>query len=134
MSDPLTILQSIAEQRISQAMQEGVFNDLPGQGQPLKLDDDSHIPQEMRMAYRILKNSGHVSPEVEDRKEIANIVDMLEHCEDEQLCYKQIQKLNLLVTKINEKQKRPVFLEDEQLYYAKVVQRVRVRQKTRSEP
>ena len=127
MSDPLTIFQTLAEQKIAQAMEEGLFDDLPGQGQPLKLDDDSHIPQEMRMAYRILKNSGHVSPEVEDRKEISNIIDMLEDCEDEQLCYKQIQKLNLLVTKINEKHKRPVFLEDEQLYYAKVVQRIRVR-------
>ena len=127
MSDPLTIFQTLAEQKIAQAMEEGLFDDLPGQGQPLKLDDDSHIPQEMRMAYRILKNSGHVSPEVEDRKEISNIIDMLEDCEDEQLCYKQIQKLNLLVTKINEKLKRPVFLEDEQLYYAKAVQRIRVR-------
>jgi len=127
MSDPLTIFQTLAEQKIAQAMEEGLFDNLPGQGQPLKLDDDSHIPQEMRMAYRILKNSGHVSPEVEDRKEISNIIDMLEDCEDEQLCYKQIQKLNLLVTKINEKLKRPVFLEDEQLYYAKAVQRIRVR-------
>ena len=131
MSDPLNILQTLAEQKIAQAMEEGVFDNLPGQGQPLKLDDDSHIPPELRMAYRILKNSGHVSPEVEDRKEISNIIDMLEHCEDEQLCYRQIQKLNLLVTKINEKHKRPVYLEDEQLYYAKVIQRVRVRQQTK---
>ncbi len=127
MSDPLTIFQTLAEQKITQAMEEGLFDNLPGHGQPLKLDDDSHIPQELRMAYRILKNSGHVSPEVEDRKEISNIIDMLEDCEDEQICYKQIQKLNLLVTKLNEKLKRPVFLEDEQLYYAKAVQRIRVR-------
>lgn len=130
MTEPLTILQTLAEQKIAQAMQEGLFDDLPGRGQPLKLDDDSHIPQDMRMAHRILKNSGHVSPEVEDRKEISTIVDMLEHCEDEQLCYQQIQKLNLLVTKINEKHKRPVFLEDEQLYYAKVLRRIRVRKHT----
>ena len=127
MTDYFSILRQIAEQRISEAMEKGTFDNLPGKGKPLQLDDDSHLPPEQRMAYRILKNSGYVDPEVEDRKEIANIRDMLDRCTDESTRYRQIQKLNALVTKVNEKRRSPVYLEAEQAYYRKVVERVSVR-------
>ena len=45
-----------AEQRILEAQTQGVFDDLPGAGAPLKLDDDAMVPEELRAAYRILKN------------------------------------------------------------------------------
>lgn len=44
---------------------------MPGAGQPLELDDDSLIPEDLRLAYRILKNAGFVPPEVETLNEIA---------------------------------------------------------------
>jgi hypothetical protein len=127
MSNYFSILRNIAEQRISEAMENGSFDNLPGKGKPLQLDDDSHLPPEQRMAYRILKNSGYVDPEVEERREIANIRDMLDQCTDESTRYRQIQKLNALVTKVNEKRRSPVYLEAEQAYYRKVVERVQVR-------
>jgi hypothetical protein len=127
MTDYFSILRQIAEQRITEAMEKGTFDNLPGKGKPLQLDDDSHLPPEQRMAYRILKNSGYVDPEVEERKEIANIRDMLDRCTDESTRYRQIQKLNALVTKVNEKRRSPVYLEAEQAYYRKVVERVSVR-------
>ncbi len=63
----------IAEQRIAQAMQEGDLNSAKWKNKPLPLDDDSSIPAELKMAYKILKNSGHLPPEVEDRKEIQKL-------------------------------------------------------------
>jgi hypothetical protein len=72
--DPVTAL---AERRILEAMEAGAFDDLPGRGRPLELDDDSHVPTELRAAYRILKNAGMVPPEVELRREIASAEQLL---------------------------------------------------------
>jgi len=126
MFDHFTAIQTIAEERIRQAMEDGDFDNLPGQGKPLNLEDDSHLPPEMRLAYRILKNSGYMPEEVARRKEIDDIKGMLESCTDEQTRYRQIQKLNYLVTKLNEQRRVPVRLETEQAYYSKVVERVEV--------
>ncbi|CDI03677.1 hypothetical protein BN873_610074 [Candidatus Competibacter denitrificans Run_A_D11] len=54
----MNLLDQIAEARIQAAIDQGELRDLPGQGKPLQLDDDSAIPEELRVAYRILKNAG----------------------------------------------------------------------------
>jgi hypothetical protein len=46
---------------------------VPGVGRPLALDDDRLIPEDLRLAYRILKNAGFVPPEVEALNEIADL-------------------------------------------------------------
>lgn len=51
--------QLIAENKIREAMENGEFDNLPGQGKPIDFSEDEHIPTEFRLAYRILKNSGH---------------------------------------------------------------------------
>lgn len=116
--------QKLVEERIETAMKEGVFDDLPGKGKPLVLEDDSLVPEELRMAYKVLRNSGHVPPEVADRKEIQDIVEMLETCPDEQTRFRQINKLSVLVRRWNMRRSRPVVLEDDERYYRKVVERV----------
>jgi Domain of unknown function (DUF1992) len=65
------MLEFIAERRIAEAVAGGEFDDLPGAGQPLDLTDDALVPEELRVAYRILKNAGFVPPEVEALNEIA---------------------------------------------------------------
>jgi len=62
------MLDFIAEQRIAEAIANGDLDDLPGSGKPLELDDDSLLPEELRLAYRILKNAGFVPPEIESLK------------------------------------------------------------------
>ena len=69
----LEMLEFIAEQRIAEAIAKGELDDLPGAGRPLDLDDDAHVPEELRLAYRILKNAGYVPPEVETLNEIAQL-------------------------------------------------------------
>ena len=70
-------LTDLAEERIRMAMQEGAFDDLPGHGRPLALGDDALVPAEMRPAYRVLKNAGYIPEELELRREIADVQELL---------------------------------------------------------
>ena len=69
----LTGFDAIVEAKIAEAQRDGAFDDLPGAGKPLALDDDRLVPEDLRMAYRILKNAGFVPPEIEERKEAADL-------------------------------------------------------------
>ena len=45
------------DEQIKDAMRKGHFTDLPGQGKPLKLEDDSHVPSHLRMAHKVLRDN-----------------------------------------------------------------------------
>jgi len=62
------MLDFLAEKAIQDAIARGELDALPGAGRPLNLDDDALIPEELRLAYRILKNAGCVPAEVEKLK------------------------------------------------------------------
>lgn len=115
--------QRLAERRILQAMQEGEFDNLPGRGRPLDLDDDAHLPEELRLAYRILKNAGFAPPEVELRREIARIEELIGSMDDAREKYRQVKKLNFLVMKLNMLRKTPLQLEKHQRYEQKLTER-----------
>jgi hypothetical protein len=70
-------IERIAEQRIREALERGDFDRLRGTGKPLDLEDDAGVPADLRVAYRILKNSGFLPPEVELRREIASAEQLL---------------------------------------------------------
>jgi hypothetical protein len=55
---------------INKAIQEGKFDDLDGKGKPLKLDDDSLVDPEWRLAHHILKSNGFTLPWIGTRQEI----------------------------------------------------------------
>jgi hypothetical protein len=57
-------LELIAERKIAEAIAQGEFDGLPGTGKPLALEEDPLVPEELRMANRILKNAGFVPSEV----------------------------------------------------------------------
>jgi hypothetical protein len=115
--------QKIAERRILEAIREGAFDNLPGAGQPLKLEDDSHVPEDLRMAYKILKNAGYVPQEVALRREIAKTEDLLAGMEDTKAKYSQIKKLNFLIMKLNTLRGTSANLEIAQRYEKKLVER-----------
>jgi hypothetical protein len=50
-------LERVAEKRINEAIQRGEFDNLPGSGEPLNLEDDRQIPDDLRLAYKILRNA-----------------------------------------------------------------------------
>jgi hypothetical protein len=88
------MLDLIAERKIAEAISRGELDDLPGQGRPLDLDDDALVPEDLRLAYRILKNAGFVPPEVHALNEIAELERLAG------LDSKAARKLALLKTKI----------------------------------
>ena len=64
------IMRAVAERKIQEAIDEGVFDNLPGKGEPLKLDDDPFTPPHLRLANRILKNAGVLPDWLQLEKEI----------------------------------------------------------------
>ncbi|WP_316898525.1 DnaJ family domain-containing protein [Pseudodesulfovibrio indicus] len=116
----------IAEEHIRKAQEEGKFDDLEGRGLPLHPDEAANLPPELRMAYRILKSSGYLPPDITAEKEISQAIDLLEHLEDEQERYRQMQKLNVMIMQMNERRGRPVTLENSGDYYRRIVEKVRV--------
>jgi hypothetical protein len=77
------LIERLAEQRIQEAQRKGEFENLPGKGKPLELADYSALPEDLRMAYHLLKNANVLPPEAELLKDIHILEDLLKHVEDE---------------------------------------------------
>jgi hypothetical protein len=75
--------QRIAEQRILEAQRAGAFDDLPGKGKPLELEDLTWVPEDLRVGYKVLKNAHVLPPEAELLKDIHTLEDLLKHVEEE---------------------------------------------------
>lgn len=75
----MSIVDDLAERHIQQALEAGDFDHLPGQGKPLELDDDSMVPAHLRAGYRLLKNANCLPPELQLRREIRDVQDLLRH-------------------------------------------------------
>lgn len=73
----MNLLNTLAEENIRQAAERGEFDNLPGAGKPLQLDDDRNVPPELRVGYRILKNSGFLPPEIQLQRELRSAEDLL---------------------------------------------------------
>ncbi len=96
------LIDQMAERHIQSAVEQGELSNLPGEGKPIQLDDDRQVPQELRAAYRILKNSGNLPPELELRKQALQLCDFLAALpttEEQQLAEHQ-QKLRTLELKL----------------------------------
>ena len=107
------MLDFLVEKRLEEAVSRGELANLPGEGRPLQLDDDRLIPQDLRLAFRILKNAGYVPPEVEAFAEIAQLEALVSNeAEDAAARSKAARKLALLRTRI------------ESQYYGKAVSRL----------
>ncbi len=91
----------VAERRIREAMERGEFDGLPGAGQPLKLDNDALVPPELRVAYKILKNAGCLPPELELRKEIVTLRELIRAAEDGGERRARIRDLNRMLLKLS---------------------------------
>ncbi len=118
------LLDEIAEARIAEAVQRGDLDNLPGAGQPLKLDDDRHIPEELRVAYRILKNAGCIPPELELRREISQVEQLLAGVEEAAEKNRILKKLNYLMAKLSFYRGTDTDLRIEAQYYEKLRHRL----------
>ena len=116
----MEIFAKIAEQRIREAIERGEFDHLEGAGKPLDLGNDSWIPEDLRMSYKILKNAGCLPLELELRKEVINLRELLGTIDDNQERIKKIRELNFRLLKLNEMRKKPFHLDDFPEYEEKI--------------
>jgi len=120
----MSIFQKIVEKKIKRAQEEGVFDNLPGRGEPLSIEDDSHVPEDLRLVHKILKNADCLPPELQLRKEIRQMEDMLEAIPDEKEKYRQIKRINYKIMQLNMMGKGSPLLEETQVYYGKLVDKL----------
>jgi hypothetical protein len=106
----MLLFELLAERKIEEAVSRGELDDLPGAGRPLELDDDPLVPEDLRLAYRILKNAGYVPPEVEQINQIEKLERLVSEGSGNE---KAARKLALLKTRV------------EAAYYDKVLRRLR---------
>ncbi|MFN0138770.1 MAG: DUF1992 domain-containing protein [Pyrinomonadaceae bacterium] len=102
-------VESSIEQRIREAIERGEFDDLAGKGKPLDLTAYFNTPENLRMAYSVLKSNNFVPEEVEMLKEIADLKDEIKNCQDEERradLTKQLHQKQLAVTIALEEYKR----------------------------
>jgi DnaJ homologue, subfamily C, member 28, conserved domain len=123
----------IIEERIRLAQKKGQFKNLAGSGKPLALEDDSHIAEELRLAYKILKNADCLPPEVELKKEIERTEELLGGLEDTAEKYRTLKKLNYLIMKLNSLRNTSFDLEMPQRYSAKLVVRFEATKKDKKQ-
>ena len=95
------LFDAIVEERIRTAQQEGAFDNLPGKGKPLNLEDDSAVPEDLRLTYKVLKNSNCLPVEMELRKEYFNLRKLLNAAIDEPTRRELRRELNLLALNLN---------------------------------
>lgn len=115
--------EKIIEARIKKAQEEGAFEDLPGSGKPLHLEDERHIPEDLRMAHKVLKNADCLPPEIQLRKEIRTTEDLLSGMNDTVQKYRTLKKLNFLILKLNTMRNADAAYDIPQRYYGEVVER-----------
>ncbi|HEY4491409.1 MAG TPA: DUF1992 domain-containing protein, partial [Acidobacteriota bacterium] len=100
--------EKIVEAIIKEAQERGEFDNLPGKGKPIDLTAYFDTPEELRMAYSVLKNAGMTSREVDLLKEIAELKQVLAAVVDDkkkQEILKQIQQKQIEFSLMMERQK-----------------------------
>ena len=104
-------LHRLVEERIQKAQEDGLFDNLPGKGKPLNLDDDSSIPEDLCLTFKVLKNAHCLPIEMELRKEIFNLQQLLTAAIDSESRRELRRELNLLILDLNARRGRPVLLD-----------------------
>jgi hypothetical protein len=120
--------EKIVEERIRRAQERGEFEELEGAGRPLALEDDAHVPEELRLAFKILKNAECLPPEIELRKEIETTEELLAAMPDTAERYRTLKKLNFMILKVNAMRRASIAGEIPQRYAARLAERVEEKQ------
>jgi hypothetical protein len=101
--DITAALRRLAERRIEEAMREGKFDNLPGAGKPIELED---MPADegtrmMWWALRILRKNDFIPDEVRWLKALDRLREALDGVNDEQHLAKLVGEFNELVHNVN---------------------------------
>lgn len=93
--------ESIVEERIKAAQKQGRFNNLEGHGKPLVFEEIC-VPNDLRLAHKILKNAGFLPPEIELRKQMTEVRELMDQTDDASPKKAKLsKKLNYLMAKLD---------------------------------
>lgn len=120
----MSIFAAIAERRIQEAMRDGLFEGIEGLGKPLVLEDETWIPEDLRIAYRVLKNAGCIPPELELRKEILNLRSLIDSIDDASERLMRLRDLNFRILKFNMNRKTPLNIDGFPEYEYKIIEKL----------
>jgi DnaJ-like protein len=126
----MLILDVIAEKRIREAQERGEFDGLPGTGAPLEPEDNALVPEELRAAYRVLKNSGFLPPELQVYAEVREVEQLLRGVEDDGERLRLMSRINFLLAR-SSAGKRRGDLRVEQAYLEGIAGRLEQRRQQR---
>ena len=115
--------EKIVEERILTAQKRGEFENLPGAGKPLPVEYNRLISEELRLAYKILKNADCLPVEIELKKEIKQTQDLLAGMQETSEKYRILKKLNFLILKLNSVKDTSISHEMPQVYTEKLIER-----------
>jgi hypothetical protein len=93
--------ERIAESKIREAMARGEFDDLEGKGRPIDQDAYFAAPEDVRLAFSLLRSNGFVPEEVELRREVAALREELAACEDPEDRRRVTRALNETLLKVD---------------------------------
>ncbi len=97
----MNVIALIAEEKIKEARDSGELDDLPGKGKPLKIDDLSHVPEDLRASFIILKNAGVLPEELQLKKELISLERLIACCYEEEEKAKLRKRWNELQLRFN---------------------------------
>jgi len=101
----MDIFEKIAENRIREAQEEGFFDDVPGKGRPFEFQDDG-TPEDLRLCHKLLRNANCLPPEMELRREIYNLRQLMESAKDEDSRVRLQRELNFKMVSLGENSRR----------------------------
>ncbi len=123
-------IQRLVEEKILKAQTEGVFDNLPGKGKPLRSEPGPRVSSTLRVSYKILRNAGILPPELELRREIGNLRDLLSCVDDEGELRELVKELNEKILAYNVMSGRTMAGEIQQVYGEKLAEKLRNRRST----
>lgn len=119
----MDLFEQMVEARIREAIESGELRNLPGEGKPLVLDDVSAIPEELRAAYRILKNAGFLPPELQLRKELREAEHLLQQLPESERSRARA-RLEYLQLRLAASRRQPINLLLEDRYREQLLERL----------
>jgi len=102
-------MDKFIDERIRRAIEAGEFDNLPGKGKPIDLSAYFETPEDLRMAYSILKSNDFVPEEVELLREIDGLTKQMEASTDDDQknrLRKEITEKKYVLDMMVEKQRR----------------------------
>lgn len=95
------IQRSLVERRIQEAMERGEFDNLPGAGKPIHIDEPPVLNSDLWWALKILKQAGFVPDEVRWRKQIDELRARMHDAGTEEDLRQIVCQMNELIMKLN---------------------------------